>query len=140
MTLLPRRSGAADPLTTRLVVVAWVCLSTALLGHSRGVDRSWPVAQARGSSLAARGCLHGRSASPEQWRSIAGVGKRLAVGLAEHCRHAPCTAAHPPQGVPGLGPVLGERVAQMLCAELPAAASPSAATAKQLVAASAGPP
>lgn len=133
--MIPQRRRAAqrDELTRRLVVVVWVCLLTGLQGHRRRVDRSWQAELARGSTLAALGCLRGATASVEQWRSIAGVGKRLASELARHCRHARCSASHPPQGVRGLGPVLSGRVGQMLCAELPIAptasqATPSAAT------------
>lgn len=121
MTARAPGAGPRDALTTRLVVLAWLCLLTGLQGHQRRMDRSWPAEQARGSSLAALGCLRGRTATPEQWRSIPGVGKRLAADLAGHCRLANCSAAHPPQGVKGLGPVLSERVGQMLCADLPVA-------------------
>ena len=120
MNTVARRSGRSEGLTGRWVLLVWVGLLTGLQGHYRVMDRRWHPNLAHGSSLAAFGCLHGPSATAEQWRSIAGVGKRLAVELAQHCRDAPCSAAQPPQGLRGLGPVLTDRVSRTLCAEPPA--------------------
>lgn len=106
-------STGADPIVGRWLVV----IVGAVLAH--GVASSTPPPQRRtateGAQLPRRGCLAGAEASERDFRTIPGVGKRLAGELVRHCRAAPCTPRQPAVGVRGVGPVLAGRLAAVFC-------------------------
>jgi hypothetical protein len=107
----------ADPVVVRWLGVLLLWLLA--LACARPVPPLRPVHLATGAHLPRLGCIDAATATERDFRSIPGVGTRLARDLLQHCRAAPCTPRHLPVGVRGVGPVLTVRLGALLCERRP---------------------